>query len=63
MKAYQKMNNFVESKGIKQAFISEKTGIPKNIVSKILKGDRKFQADEFLAFCEAINVNPNDFRF
>ena len=36
--------------------------IPKDIVSKILKGDRRILADEFLKICSALNIDPNIFR-
>lgn len=55
-------NAYLKNKGIKQVYISQKTGIPADTISKILRKDRKLMADEFLEFCAAINISPEIFR-
>ncbi len=52
--------NFVESRGIKQRYISEKTGISDDTISKIFTGKRRILASEFLAICRALNVPSED---
>lgn len=61
MKVYQKLNDYISSNGIKQKFISEKTGISENILSMILNGKRKIDADEFVEIVLALGVKPNLF--
>lgn len=56
------LNDYVNKNGIKQVHIAQKTGIAVNIISKMLKGNRKIQADEFLRICTALNIDPNIFR-
>lgn len=50
------LNNYIEKKGIKQRYISEKAGLSDDVVSKILNGKRKILADEFLSICRAIEI-------
>ena len=50
------LNDHIEKKGIKQRYISEKTGLSDDTLSKILKGKRKILANEFLAICRAIEI-------
>lgn len=61
MKIYQKLNDYISSNGIKQKFISEKTGISENILSMILNGKRKIDADEFVEIVLALGLKPNYF--
>ena len=51
--------SYIAKKGIKQCFISEKTGLSDDTVSKILLGKRRILANEFLLICKAIDV-PNE---
>lgn len=62
MRVHEQLNSYVEERGIKQSFISEKTGMNKDLVSRVLRGDRKLQADEFLKICEVLDIDPNMFR-
>ncbi len=61
MKTYEKVNNYLLEKGIKQKFISEKTGIAENILSAMLNGKRKMYADEFIKIIEVLGVDANFF--
>lgn len=53
------LNSYIESKGIKQRYICEKTGLSDDVISRILGGKRKILASEFLQICRAIEV-PQD---
>lgn len=57
----EKLKSFISTHGIKQKFISEKTGIEEGKLSKILNGKRKCTADEFIRICSALNVKPEIF--
>ncbi|MBQ4397607.1 MAG: helix-turn-helix transcriptional regulator [Clostridia bacterium] len=58
----QMLNDYVVANGIKQIYISKKTGIDTNTISLILTGKRRILADEFLLICIALNLDPNYFR-
>ena len=49
--------DYIDKKGIKQAFIARATGMSTNAVSQILAGKRKIQADEFLKICRAVDMS------
>lgn len=61
MKIYQKIAKYIADNGIKQIYVSEKTGIPENTLSMILNGKRKMEADEFVEIIVALNVDANHF--
>lgn len=61
MKVFEKVSKYINDNGIKQRYVSEKTGIPENILSAILNGKRKMEADEFINIVIAIGVEPNYF--
>ena len=61
MKVYQKLADYILKNGIKQKFISTKTGIPENILSMILNGKRNLSADEFVEIVIALNTDANTF--
>lgn len=52
--------NYISERGIKQSFISEKTGLTADTVSKILSGRRKILADEFLSICRALDIPQSE---
>lgn len=51
-----KIKSYMDEKGIKQVFLSEKTGIKPQIISSILNGARKIEAEEYFKICEALSV-------
>lgn len=61
MSVQQRVADYVENNGIKQAFIVEKTGLTRNVVSAILKSKRKMTVDELELFCRALNQKPSSF--
>ena len=61
MKIYQKISKYIVDNGIKQKFIAEKTGIPENVLSMMLNGKRRIEADEFIEIILALNVDANFF--
>lgn len=50
------LSDYVTSKGIKQTYISQKTGISVDTISKILNGRRKILANEFIQICSALEI-------
>lgn len=62
MSINEHLNAIISEKGIKQVYIAQKTGITTDNISKILKGNRRILADEFLKICTALDIDPNIFR-
>jgi transcriptional regulator with XRE-family HTH domain len=62
MRINRTLAEIVEKRGIKQSYIAEKTGMSPDMVSKTLRGDRKLTAEEFLIFCEVLDISPELFR-
>lgn len=61
MRVYKKISQYISENGIKQKYISEKTGIPENVLSMILNGKRKLDADEFVEIILVLGVDANYF--
>ena len=55
------MKKHIESSGIKQTAISEKSGIPEVALSLILQGKRKCEIGEYASICEVLGVNIGEF--
>lgn len=60
MRVYEKIKKYMEDNGIKQNYVSEKSGIPENTLSMILNGKRKLDADEAVLIFKALGTTPND---
>jgi len=60
MRVYEKIKKYMEDNGIKQNYVSEKSGIPENTLSMILNGKRNLSADESVLIFKALGVTPND---
>lgn len=56
------IKKYLEENGIKQAFVSEKTGIPAPILNMILNDNRKIEANEYMKICDAIGVPLDQFK-
>ncbi len=50
----------INSSGLKQLYVAEKADITPDMLSKMLNGSRKIQADEFFKLCDALNVSNDD---
>lgn len=53
---------YIESRGITQAFLSKKTGIPQNILSERLNNKSELRAYELYLIGEALGVPLETFR-
>ena len=61
MSVQLKVAEYLHEKGIKNSFVSEKTGIEQSKLSRILNGNQELKADEFKLICKALDVSPNVF--
>jgi len=59
MRVYERLSNYIKENGIKQSYISEKTGIPENTLSMILNGKSRLDADKLEDIIIALNIDPN----
>lgn len=51
-----KIKGYLDSNGIKYSHVSEKTGIPMNILSPMLNEKRDIKATEYFSICSVLNV-------
>lgn len=57
MKISNAIDIYITDNGIKQNFLSNKTGLSCDAISNVLKGRRKLEVDEYAKICEALNVS------
>lgn len=60
-KPAERIMKYIKENGIKQAFISKKTGINKSTLSAKLRGKTKIYAEEIELICWALNCSPTEF--
>jgi len=56
-----KIKNYLEEKGISQAFVSSKSGIPPAKLNLALNGKRKLSLSEYESVCWALGVGVSTF--
>lgn len=54
------LRNVIKDKGIKQVSIALKIGITPNKLSQIVNLERKLDANEMFAICDAIGMTPGE---
>lgn len=57
----EEMKVFIESSGLKQKSISEKSGISESALSLILQGKRRCEIGEYATICHVLGVNTDKF--
>ncbi len=58
---YQRIREYLEENGIKQAVVAKKSGMTKQALSDSLCGKRNLTAEEYFSICHALNVDVNTF--
>ena len=61
MNVQENVVSYVQSHGIMQKFLVEKTGMHKAKVSMIMNNKQKMSVDDFSKFCITLQKQPNDF--
>ena len=56
------IKKYLIENGIKQSYLSEKTGIPSPILNMILNDNRKIEANEYMRICDALGVPFEQFK-
>lgn len=57
-----KVKKYLDENGIKYSFLSEKIGMPMNMLSPLLNGKRKMTVEEYFTICEALAVPVTKFE-
>lgn len=57
-----KIKKYLDENGIKYSFLSEKIGIPMNVLSPLLNGKRKMTVEEYFTICGALELPVNTFE-
>lgn len=55
------LKKYIEESGIKQKYISGKTGIPEPTLCQILNGKRKCEVGEYASICNVLGVEIQKF--
>ena len=55
------VGKYIKSKGVAISKISSETGIKQGVLYPCFSGRRSLRADEFLAVCAFLGVNPKSF--
>lgn len=56
------IKRYLEENGIKQNYLSEKTGIPANVLNAIMNDKRKIEVNEYLKICDVLELPLDYFR-
>lgn len=56
-----KVKKYLDENGIKYSYLSEKAGIPMNMLSPTLNGKRKMSAEEYFTICEVLGLPAETF--
>lgn len=58
----KRIKEIVDSRGITYTFISLKTGIPVDAISRSFSGKRRLSADEMLHICQVVGIDLCDLQ-
>lgn len=62
MAVAEKLKQLVDDKGVTYSFISSRTGIPVDAISKSLLGKRRLPADELVNICNVVGIELNELQ-
>lgn len=62
MAVAERLKQLVENKGVTYSFISSRTGIPVDAISKSLLGKRRLPADELVDICNVAGIELNELQ-
>lgn len=61
MAVERRLSEYIKANGIKVTSISDRSGIDYQILCRCLNEKQPLKADEFLAVCKVLEVDPKDF--
>ena len=62
MAVAEKIKKLIDGKGVTYTFISEKTGIPIDAISRSMLGKRRLPADEMISICNAVGIDLKELQ-
>lgn len=62
MAVAERLKQLVDDKGVTYSFISSRTGIPVDAISKSLLGKRRLPADELVNICNVVGIELNELQ-
>lgn len=62
MAVAEKIKKLIDGKGVTYTFISEKTGIPIDAISRSMLGKRRLPADEMILICNAVGIDLKELQ-
>lgn len=57
----EKLNALIETRCINKQALAVKAGVNYQTLARCFRGKQELKADEFLAICKVLEVNPSDF--
>ena len=61
MAVEQKLSEYIKANGIKVISISKRSGVDYQVLCRCLNEKQPLKANEFLAVCKVLEVNPKSF--
>ncbi len=58
-KIYERLRDYINEHGIKQSYISDKTGIAPNTLNMLLNGKVKLDVDRLYLIMKKLDIEPN----
>ena len=58
---YEKLKNYIDEKGYKQAAIARAIGVTDSVLSQMLAGKVRMSAEVFMSICAFLEVDPGRF--
>lgn len=55
------ISTYIKNRGYKCSVLAAKAGLTPNALCRIMQGRRKIKADEFIALCNVLEINPTIF--
>ena len=62
MAVAERLKQLVDNKGVTYSFISSRTGISVDAISKSLLGKRRLPADELVDICNVVGIELNELQ-
>lgn len=62
MAVAERLKQLVDNKGVTYSFISSRTGIPVDAISKSFLGKRRLPADELVDICNVVGIELNELQ-
>ena len=56
-----KLNELIVARCVNKQALAERAGVNYQTLARCLRGDQELKADEFLAVCKVLEVDPKDF--